>query len=111
MGSLLVYTHLAQLQYTRRTHSKANSNECNQWTSLKRWNNHANSFVIVDKGEGKGLRICLDPQDLNTAIKREHYYTRTIDDIAPKLSGATHFSVLDVMSGYWMVPLDEESRL
>ncbi|XP_064629350.1 uncharacterized protein K02A2.6-like [Lineus longissimus] len=70
-----------------------------------------NSFVIVDKGHGKGLRICLDPRDLNEAIKREHYYTRTIDDIAPKLAGATHFSVVDARSGYWMVRLDEQSSL
>jgi hypothetical protein len=70
-----------------------------------------NSFVVVDKGKGKGLRICLDPRQLNIAIKREHYYTRTVDDIAPKLAGATHFSVVDARSGYWMIGLDEESSL
>ena len=62
----------------------------------------------------KGRRntpICLDPKDLNAAIQREHYYTRTVDDIAPKLAGATHFSVVDARSGYWMVELDEESSL
>jgi hypothetical protein len=70
-----------------------------------------NAFVVVDKGHGKGLRICLDPRERNTAIKREHYYTRTINDISPKLNDATHFSVLDARSGYWMVPLDEQSSL
>ena len=70
-----------------------------------------NAFVIFEKGEGKGLRICLDPHDLNKNIKREHYYTRSVDDILPKVAGATHFSVLDARSGYWMVELSEESSL
>ena len=70
-----------------------------------------NAFVIVKKGEGKGLRICLDLRELNKNIKREHYYTQTIDDIIPKVANATHFSVLDARSGYWMVELDKESSL
>ena len=70
-----------------------------------------NAFVIVEKGNGKGLRICLDPRDLNKSIKREHYYVRTIDDILPKVANAKFFSVLDARSGYWMVELDEESSL
>ena len=70
-----------------------------------------NSFVIVDKGGGKGIRVCLDPRDINKNIKREHYYTRKIDDITPKMTGCTHFTVVDARSGYWMVALDEESSL
>ncbi len=70
-----------------------------------------NAFVVVEKSEGQGLRICLDPRELNKNIKREHYYTRTIDDILPKVAGAKYFSVLDARSGYWMVELDEDSSL
>jgi hypothetical protein len=51
----------------------------------------------------------LDPKDLNRAIKREHYRTRTLDDILPKLSGANYFGVCDARSGYWTIKLDEES--
>jgi len=35
---------------------------------------------------------------------------RTIDDVIPKVSGASHFSILDTPSGFWQVELDDGSR-
>ena len=67
-----------------------------------------NSFVCVTKPNGK-LRLCLDPKDLNKAIKRPHYVTPTLDDITPKLKDAKYFTILDARSGYWNIRLDEES--
>ena len=55
------------------------------------------------------LRVCLDPQKLNTALKKEHYYMPVLDDILPKLQNAKIFSILDLKAGYWHVKLDEES--
>ena len=69
-----------------------------------------NSFVCITKPNGK-IRLCLDPKDLNRAIKRPHYYTPTLEDVLPKLSGARWFSILDARSGYWNISLDEESSL
>ena len=66
------------------------------------------SLVVVPKKEGK-LRICLDPRDLNVAIKRERYQLPTIEDIATRLAGARVFTVLDVKQGFWHIPLEEES--
>ena len=34
---------------------------------------------------------------------------RTIDYVIPKVSGASHFSILDARSGFWQVELDDES--
>ena len=45
-----------------------------------------NSCVCVTKPNGK-LRLRLDPNDLNKAIKRPHHYTPMFDDVLPKLSG------------------------
>ncbi|CAB3997499.1 Hypothetical predicted protein [Paramuricea clavata] len=67
-----------------------------------------NSLVYRRKPNGR-LRICLDPKDLNAAIQRDHHVTPTLEEILPKLNGATHFSILDARSGYWNVTLDEES--
>ena len=67
-----------------------------------------NSLVIVEKKDGS-LRPCLDPTDLNKAIKREHYHSPSIDEITSKLCGKTIFSIVDLKNGYWAVPLDEES--
>ena len=68
------------------------------------------SMVAVPKKDGL-LRICLDPRDLNRAIRREHFPLPTIEDVATRLHGAKVFSVLDVRKGFWHVELDEESSL
>ncbi|CAH1233385.1 RTL1 [Branchiostoma lanceolatum] len=68
------------------------------------------SLVTVSKPSGK-LMICIDPRDLNEALKRSHYPAPTIDDLTPELRKAKVFSVLDAKNGYWQVVLDEESSL
>ena len=68
-----------------------------------------NSIVIVEKPQSKSLCICIDPKSLNSAIKCEHYRTRTIDDLLHKLKGAKIFSKVDARSGYWNVKLSKES--
>ena len=69
-----------------------------------------NSLVISEKPNGR-LRVCLDPKDLNKAIKREHHLILTLDDITPRLHGCTLFSKLGVLDGYWNIKLNEESTL
>ena len=68
------------------------------------------SMVVVPKQNGK-LRICLDPKDLNYAVRREHYPLPTIEDIATRLHGAKLFSILDVQNGFWRICLDEKSSM
>ena len=59
-----------------------------------------NSTVVVQKKDG-GLRICIDPKDLNTALKREYYQLPTIEEITARMPGARFFSTMDARSGYW----------
>ena len=40
-----------------------------------------NSMVAAEKPRTGKLRVCLDPKDLNKAIKRPHYPLPTLDDI------------------------------
>ncbi|PFX14801.1 Retrovirus-related Pol polyprotein from transposon 17.6 [Stylophora pistillata] len=51
------------------------------------------------------------PKDLNQSIKRNQYYTKTIDEVSAELHGGKHFTLVDAKSGYWMVELDNESSL
>jgi len=76
-------------------------NEPTDWVS---------SITYVTKADGS-LRICLDPRDVNLALKRGQHHTPTIEELTHKFSGATVFSKLDAKSGYWAVPLDAESQL
>ena len=43
--------------------------------------------------DGK-LRICIDPQLLNAALKREHYQLPVLDDVLPKLKGAVRVTAV-----------------
>lgn len=58
--------------------------------------------VIVYKKDGN-LRLCLDPTDLNRAIKPEHYKIPTLSEITNRINGAKYFSTVDCSK------LDEES--
>ena len=87
---------------------------------VKEHTDWVNSYVIVEKGTGnqhgpnhtveKKLRICLDPRDLNEALEREPYHTRSVDEITAKLQGMTVFTIVDFKKGYWMVVLHPDSR-
>uniref|UniRef100_A0A3Q2DAV3 ribonuclease H n=1 Tax=Cyprinodon variegatus TaxID=28743 RepID=A0A3Q2DAV3_CYPVA len=66
------------------------------------------SLVVVQKKTG-ALRTCLDPRDLNKAIKREHFKLPTREEIMAQFAGAKWFSKLDASSGFWQLRLDEES--
>jgi hypothetical protein len=66
------------------------------------------SSMVVVRKPGK-LRICLDPKDLNRAIKREHYHLQTIDEIIERLPKACVFSRFDATHGFWHIQLDNDS--
>ena len=69
---------------------------------------------VKDKGKDTPLskddvRICIDQRDLNKALKRPHYPMVTVEEVTNRLSGAKIFTSLDACSGYWQLPVDDES--
>lgn len=66
------------------------------------------SLHIIEKKNGQ-LRICLDPRDLNKAIKRENFKLPTREEIMSQFAGAKWFSKLDASSWFWQMKLDEVS--
>ena len=87
---------------------------------VKEHTDWVNSYVIVEKDTGnhhspnhtvkKKLRICFNPRDLNEALERELYHTRSVDEITAKLQGMTVFTIVDFKKGYWTVVLHPDSR-
>ncbi|GBN46208.1 Transposon Tf2-6 polyprotein, partial [Araneus ventricosus] len=71
----------------------------------KEW---VSNIVIIEKANGT-IRICLDPQDLNKVIKREHVLIPTIEEFLPKLTNKSVYSVLDLKDGFFQIPLDVKS--
>ena len=81
-----------------------------------------NSFVVVEKvidslnahspnhSIKKSIRLCIDPKDLNEALEREPYYSRTIDELISMFAGGKVFTIVDMDKGYWQVVLHPDSR-
>ena len=67
-------------------------------------------MVVVPKKSGK-VRICVDLKPLNEGVLRETFPIPPVDDTLAQLSGATIFSKVDANSGFWQIPLAEESQL
>ena len=65
-------------------------------------------MVPVLKRNG-AVRICIDYKQLNKNVRRERYMLPTLEDVLHKLHGAKVFSKLDCTSGFFQLPLDEES--
>ena len=66
------------------------------------------SLVVTEKPNGK-LRVCIDPQHLNKALKRSHYPLPVIEDILPELADVKEFSKADLKDGFLQIQLDQKS--
>ena len=66
-------------------------------------------MVVVPKRDGS-VRICVDLKPLNQNVLRGIHPIPTVDETLVQLAGATLFSKIDANSGFWQIPLDEESR-
>lgn len=65
-------------------------------------------MVIVEKPNGD-IRVCIDPKQLNKAIKRQHHKMPTTDEILAEMADAKFFSKVDASSGYWQIKVTHES--
>ena len=64
-----------------------------------------NSLHLVYKPDGS-LRVCIDPRNLNRAIRREHFKLPTREEIMAKMSNGKYFSKIDCTRGFWQLKLD-----
>ena len=64
---------------------------------------------MVKKKDGI-LRFCVDFRQLNAATIKDAHPILRIDDLLDALHGARWFSALDLKSGYWQVPIQEQDK-
>ena len=66
--------------------------------------------VYVPKKSGE-LRICIDYRELNKRTMKDAYPLPLPDEVQDRLAGAKIFSKLDLQSGSWQLPVQEEDHL
>ena len=75
---------------------------------VKKPTSWVNSMVVVTKPNGS-IRICIEPRDLNKAVKRQHYPLLTVEEVVSRMPNAKIFSKTDCTLGFWQLELDDES--
>ena len=69
----------------------------------------ASPIVLVAKKDGS-LRFCIDYRKLNKVTRKDAYPIPRVDDTLDTLAGASWFTTLDLISGYWQVEVSPEDR-
>ncbi|CAK1600822.1 unnamed protein product [Parnassius mnemosyne] len=70
---------------------------------------YASQIVLVQKKTVE-KRLCVDYRALNRKTKKTHYPLPRIEDQLDLLAGNTLLTSLDLASGYYQIPISEESR-
>ena len=65
--------------------------------------------LFAPKKDNGGLRMCLDYRDLNAITKKDRYPIPRDSDLFDQLQGATIFSSMDLLWGYWQVLMHPDS--
>ena len=65
-----------------------------------------NAVVLVRKKDSS-LCFCINFHCLNACMKKDSYPLPRIQEALESLVGASHFSCLDLMSGFWQIKMDE----
>ena len=69
----------------------------------------SNAVVLVRKKDGR-LRFCIDFRRLNSRTEPDSYALPRINEALDELRGMAHFSCLDLISGFWQIPMSAGSR-
>lgn len=65
---------------------------------------------MMVKKKDSTLRYCVDMREVNALTKCDAYPLPRISDILYSLSGRTRFTLIDLRSGFWQVPMDPASK-
>ena len=66
--------------------------------------------VILVREKDSSLHFCIDFQCLNAGTKKDSYPLPQIQEVLESLVGASHFSCLDLKSGFWQIKRDKVSK-
>lgn len=70
---------------------------------------HAHPVVCVAKKDGS-MRLCIDYRKLNAITKPDAFPMSRASDLLLEVAGANFISILDMLRGYWQIPMDEQAQ-
>ena len=68
------------------------------------------SPIVMVRKKDKTYRFCVDYRALNAVTVRDSHPIPRQDDSIDALSSSSYFSVIDLSSGYWQIPLDPKDK-
>ncbi|CAF1309028.1 unnamed protein product [Didymodactylos carnosus] len=68
------------------------------------------SPVILHKKANGGIRFLVDYRKLNSVTKKDSFPQPTTEELVQRLGGHTYFTKLDLKSGYFQIPIDEQDK-
>ena len=70
---------------------------------------YSSPVVLVKKRSGK-YRFCADFRKLNSVTKKDNHPLPLISDLLDAFSGSHYFSILDLASCFWQIPMREQDK-
>ena len=106
-----VIQHYRKVPYARYDNLKQTVSDLEEKgivASVDKPTDWVHNLIITEKLDGR-MRVCLDPNPLNKAIRRGRYEIPTPSDVQSRLNVMKIFTVIDMKEGYWHVKQSEES--
>lgn len=69
----------------------------------------AHPIVCVTKRDG-GMRLCVDYRQLNAVTQPDAFPMGRATELLYEVAGSSYITVIDMLRGYWQIPLDEEAQ-
>lgn len=69
---------------------------------------YSSPIILVKKKNGDD-RLCVDYRELNSNTIRDHYPLPLVSDQIDKLAGGQYYNVLDMASGFYQIPISQDS--
>ena len=71
--------------------------------------NWASPIVLVAKADNT-VRLCTDFRKVNAVTKTDPYPIPRVDDLIDKIGNAEYVTKIDLLTGYWQVPLTKRAQ-